>query len=82
MIVSSCGEVELRRGRIPRDIGKLASMKSLGACGRPVLAVRPSDYRYASKLAASKGIEVVKATPLNLAVRQASCSLQLKRMKL
>lgn len=49
--LSTCGEVELSRSRIPRDIGKLSSMRAAGACSDPVLAVRPSDYQYAKRFA-------------------------------
>jgi hypothetical protein len=79
--LSACGEVELTRSRIPRDISKLTSMRAAGGCNNPVLAVRPSDYQYARGLARKKGIQVVEATPWNLTIRQVSCTVTSKRLR-
>ena len=79
--LSTCGEVELNRRRIPRDVGKLSAMRSSGTCDNPVLAVKSSDYQYARGLAKKKAIQVVDASAWNLGIRQASCSLK-KRIEL
>ncbi len=78
----TCGEVEFNRRRMPRDVGKLSTAKSSGRCDNPILAVKPADYAYASRLARVKGIQVVEANNWSLAMRKVSCGFDFKRIRL
>ena len=68
-----CAEIQFSRSRIQHDIDKLSWAKSSGLCKSPKLIVREPDYEHARRLAVGKGIEVDRATTMNLLKTLAYC---------